>query len=407
MTKKEFFHYVASFNKNPGEYSSDEIYEIGIKHKELPVRDRNWNELVAMLGIPKTGNALRKYIGYHQAISNTASNTIFDYSINEADELITAKSDELHQMKLEKIKLQDEIAQYRKLLRSEARAEEFKDKLLEAIEKTPKLDIYTYRKKIEGNAEAVLMLSDFHIGAKCDNFYNVFNKDIARERLIRLVNDVKNYCLTNKVKKLNILNLGDIIAGYIHVNGRIEQEMNVTEQIMYAAELLAEALAALNDAASIVTYRSCLDNHGRMTPNLKEAIETENFSLIIDWYIKLRLKLSNSTIQFIDDNLDKGIGKFELLNGKKIMFAHGHLDSTNTAMQHFMGATEEFIHYVLLAHEHSEKVKVYQNVKVITNGSLIGTETYALSKRLFNKPTQTLLIFDENNVMNISIGLEK
>ena len=144
-----------------------------------------------------------------------------------------------------------------------------------------------------------------------------------------------------------------------------------------------------------------------MTPNLKEAIETENFSLIIDWYIKLRLKLSNSTIQFIDDNLDKGIGKFELLNGKKIMFAHGHLDSTITAMQHFMGATEEFIHYVLLAHEHSEKVKVYQNVKVITNGSLIGTETYALSKRLFNKPTQTLLIFDDDNVMNISIGLEK
>ena len=403
MDLKEFNEYILSFNKKPGEYTIEELIQIASKFKELPLKLRSWDYLTEILQVNKRGDALRKYIDYHRKKLENKDWKHTDFEVTEN----TCNSDELHQMKLEKIKLQDEVAQYRKLLRSEARAEEFKDKLLEAIEKTPKLDIYTYKKKVEGNAEAVLMLSDFHIGAKCDNFYNVFNKDVARKRLIKLVNDVKNYCLTNKVKKLNILNLGDIIAGYIHINGRIEQEMNVTEQIMFAAELLSEVLAALNDAAPIVTYRSCLDNHGRMTPNLKEAIETENFSLIIDWYIKLRLKLSNSTIQFIDDNLDKGIGKFELLNGKKIMFAHGHLDSTNTAMQHFMGATEEFIHYVLLAHEHSEKVKVYQNVKVITNGSLIGTETYALSKRLFNKPTQTLLIFDDNNVMNISIGLEK
>lgn len=403
MDLKEFNEYILSFNKKPGEYTIEELIQIASKFKELPLKLRSWDYLTEILQVNKRGDALRKYIDYHRKKLENKDWKHTDFEVTEN----TCNSHELHQMKLEKIKLQDEVAQYRKLLRSEARAEEFKDKLLEAIEKTPKLDIYTYKKKVEGNAEAVLMLSDFHIGAKCDNFYNVFNKDVARKRLIKLVNDVKNYCLTNKVKKLNILNLGDIIAGYIHINGRIEQEMNVTEQIMFAAELLSEVLAALNDAAPIVTYRSCLDNHGRMTPNLKEAIETENFSLIIDWYIKLRLKLSNSTIQFIDDNLDKGIGKFELLNGKKIMFAHGHLDSTNTAMQHFMGATEEFIHYVLLAHEHSEKVKVYQNVKVITNGSLIGTETYALSKRLFNKPTQTLLIFDDNNVMNISIGLEK
>lgn len=403
MDLKEFNEYILSFNKKPGEYTTEELIQIASKFKELPLKLRSWDYLTETLQVNKRGDALRKYIDYHRKKLENKDWKHTDFEVTEN----TCNSDELHRMKLEKIKLQDEVTQYRKLLRSEARAEEFKDKLLEAIEKTPKLNISTYEKKVEGNAEAILMLSDFHIGAKCDNFYNVFNRYVARKRLIKLVNDVKNYCLTNRVKKLNILNLGDIIAGYIHINGRIEQEMNVTEQIMFAAELLSEVLAALNDAAPIVTYRSCLDNHGRMTPNLKEAIETENFSLIIDWYIKLRLKLSNSTIQFIDDNLDKGIGKFELLNGKKIMFAHGHLDSTNTAMQHFMGATEEFIHYVLLAHEHSEKVKVYQNVKVITNGSLIGTETYALSKRLFNKPTQTLLIFDENNVMNISIGLEK
>ena len=65
MTKQEFYEFIDSFKKNPGEYTSEEVYEIGKVHKALSMQDRNWGELVKILGLNKTGNALRKYVAYH------------------------------------------------------------------------------------------------------------------------------------------------------------------------------------------------------------------------------------------------------------------------------------------------------------------------------------------------------
>ena len=48
----------------------------------------------------------------------------------------------------------------------------------------------------------------------------------------------------------------------------------------------------------------------------------------------------------------------------------------------------------------------YQGVKVSINGSIVGTEEYALSKRLFNKPAQKLLIFEDSDVLDINIDLD-
>lgn len=406
MTKQEFYEFIDSFKKNPGEYTSEEVYEIGKVHKALSMQDRNWGELVKLLGLNKTGNALRKYVAYHMNLDEKQKETLEEFDENTTDnsQEITKVEERLKEIQLEKIKLRDENTEYRKLLRSEARIEAFKEDIVKAISELPPLNIIVpCTKKSNNKIEAILMLSDLHIGTLCDNFYNKYNSEIALKRLTKLSHEVREYCQLNKVDVLHILNMGDLIDGYIHTNARIKQEFNVTKQVIVAAEYISKLLNELSNVAPTVTYRSCIDNHSRMTPNLRESIEAENFNKLIDWYLVERLK--DSSIKFIFDNIDDGIGKFTLLNGKKVIFVHGHQDSTNTAMQHFMGATEEFIHYVLLAHEHSEKVKTYQNVKVITNGSLVGTESYALSKRLFNKPSQTLLIFKDDNLSNISISL--
>ena len=43
MTKQEFIDYVASFEKNPGEYTEEEVYDICKKFTtELSVGERNW-----------------------------------------------------------------------------------------------------------------------------------------------------------------------------------------------------------------------------------------------------------------------------------------------------------------------------------------------------------------------------
>ena len=88
------------------------------------------------------------------------------------------------------------------------------------------------------------------------------------------------------------------------------------------------------------------------------------------------------------------------------MFAHGHNDNPNRIFQSFIGATEEYIHYVLLGHYHNEKVKNFQNMRVFINGSIVGTDDYAASKRLYTKPSQMLLVFDADNVIHYSINLD-
>lgn len=391
MTINEFNEYVASFNKQPGEYSIEEQVQIGLKLKELPVYDRNWDNLVEILGSELSGDALRSRV-YRFA--------------KKIEELVEAnEGDAYKENYIEKQKVRDWYNAYRRDIRQEVRIENLKDEIKAAADRFGKLPAIRFKEVREPrDTEAVLCVSDLHIGAECDNYYNKYNVEIAKQRLASLVAKTKIYCALHHVKTLHILNLGDAIAGLIHTNARIEQQMDVAEQIMLAGEYLAEAVNELQSAAPIVTYRSVFDNHSRAVANKAEHIEKEQFSRVIDWFIEERLKASS--VKFMNDNIDGGVIKFTLQNGKKIVAAHGHQDSLNNSWQNFVGMTKEWIDYIVLAHYHAAKEKSYNGATVFVNGSIVGTESYAFGRRLFGKPTQKLLVFNsDDDVVDINIGL--
>lgn len=405
ITKNEFNEYLASKTKSL--LTNDDIYEICIKFKQLPKVEKNWSELAKMIGWKGSGESLRCLTKSKQRRDGTLpknerelnSRTIEDIT---NDELLEKKQ----LLMIQQQKTRDEWSAYRRVIREDSRLQSFKEEISSAIKelnKLPKpLKEYSIKEQ-KSDVEAVMLLSDLHIGVDCKNFYNVYNSDIARKRLNKYVQDTKKYCKLNNVHRLTILGMGDFIHGAIHTSARIEQEMDITRQIIMASEMIAEALNELSEVAPEVIYRSCTDNHSRAIADKSQSIEEENFNKIIDWYLEERLK--NTKVKFMFDNIDISVGKFELLNGKKMMFAHGHLDSAQQAFNHFIGATREFIDYIAIGHYHCESLKSIQNVKVFTNGSIVGTEQYALSKRLFSEPSQTLLIFDGDNVLNLSINL--
>jgi len=417
MTKQEFIEYVGSFEKQPGEFTEDEIYEICTKFQtELGVGERNWNELQGLLGSigkngkPRTGETLRthfKQMRYDrgEVIPNEkmlSGQTIGDLTFPEFE----AKTEELKQtLYKQQVKTRDHLNAYRAALREDARVDLMKDLLKGAIKPLPKLEgefVSTYE-TAEGT-EAILLLSDLHIGACIDNFYNKYNVDIARRRMRKVITDTIESCKRLGVERLHVLNLGDLVHGQIHTSARLLQEIDVIDQVTTASEILAENLIELAKAIPQVMYRSCLDNHSRTMPNLKESIENENFGRIIDWYLQARL--ANSGIEFVDDNLDANIGFIELANGKHLVFAHGHQDSVNSVVQAYGAATREHIDYVCLGHYHSTKMKTFLNSKVFINGSVMGTDEFAMSHRLFGTPEQTLLVFSGENLINITIGLD-
>ena len=394
MNKQEFIDYIDSFSKSPGEYTPEEVLDISIKHRQLQKFEKDWNYLVEKLGVNfRDGEAFRKYIS-RLVNANTKKNVAKKAAVEpEMQEELPKDTTQYEKLFIQQQKTRDEWTAYRRMLREDARIESLKSAIQNTVSALKELPKTTYQGSLRGlSTEAVLMLSDLHIGVECNNFYNRYNAQIAEARVMKLVDDTIYYCKKNSVKRLNIVNLGDMIHGIIHVSARIEQGLDVVEQIMVASEILSRAISKLQQAAPEVVYRSCTDNHARSVANKSEAIEKENFNRLIDWYIESRL--GNSGIKFVKDNLDVDLGKFSLMNGKTIMFSHGHNDSINQVFQHFVGAY------------HCEKAKSFQNSRVFVNGSIVGTEQYAGSKRLFSKPSQTLLVFDGDNIINHSINLD-
>ena len=173
---------------------------------------------------------------------------------------------------------------------------------------------------------------------------------------------------------------------------------------MKVSEILSKLLADLSSEFEIVTYRSCADNHSRINKNYNEHIEAENLGRIIDFYLMERLK--NTQVELVFDNIDNNIGKFKLENNKTFCFVHGHLDNVNQIFQNMVGMTKEFVDYVGMGHFHTGKYKEFNGCRVIVNGSLKGVDEYALNHRLFSQPSQTLLIFDNDNLIDCRINLD-
>ena len=412
MTLEEFNKYLSTFNKNTWEYSDEEILEICSVYKLfIPSRMKNWTELLARLGTNSSIDAWDKRVTrYLRAFPEYEQELRVRFAQGEPDkrkltDLIRHQTETLYK---QQTKTRDVLNEYRRNMREEARIEELKKSIQEAarsVETYVSIPMSICFDAKNPSSEAVLMLSDWHIGALVDNFYNKYNHHIAEYELDELVKQVVFYCNTLNVGRLNVINMGDLIHGGIHTNARIEQEFDVVTQVEVAGQLLYKVLAGLEQAAPVITYRSCSDNHSRLMPNKSEHIEKENFGRLIDWWVEAKLEQGHHGIIVERDNLDFGLGKFDLLNGKKIAFAHGHEDNINQVYQNFTGATREFIDYALLAHYHNPKEKSFQDCKVIVNGSLVGTEQYALSKRLFSSPTQKLLIFKGDDLVDISVDV--
>ena len=408
---EKFLEYLKTFNKNPGEYTKEEQAEIGIFHQGLHRWEKNWNDVAALLGIKdKTGEQFRKWVldrRYARNLVPKNPKVLDDKTVDDViEEDVAGSLEEQRQVLVkERMKLRDERTNLNRTLRDEARLERFMDTLKDIaaqdVLNLPQLVNTTFDTEVP-SCEAVYGLADLHLGPIVDNCINTYNYTEAINRVNKIAEDILYYCQLHNVHTLHFINMGDLIAGLIHPTIRLEQEYDVIEQVKIAAKLVAELVNCLRQAAPVVTYRSVVDNHARLMPDKHQHIELENLNRIIDTLVEAYL--SNTNVQFPKDNIDIGIGRIILQDGKKLYFMHGHEDKKTSVVQDIMGLTHEFPDYILMAHFHNSAVHTFQGAKLFISGSVIGTDSYAFSKRLFNQPEQKLLIFDSrNNVIDFDL----
>lgn len=323
------------------------------------------------------------------------------------DEHIITLREEQDKLYKQQIKTRDALREYRSGLRDEARIENLLDCIKEdTIRYNP--EISYYKGNDNGVNTAILCIGDWHCGDEVDNFYNKFNLAILEQRVAELSYKTIKYCKRNNVKTLNVVNLGDMIQNSIHTTCRVMNEMDAINQVKQVSRLIYNLLTVLAENVEQVTYRSVLDNHSRINMNYKEHIEKESFAKLVDWWLVEKINYHNEKYQDLIknpilmefDNIDDNIGYLKI-NGKNIFFSHGHLGSQHTITQDLTFATGIIADIVLLGHFHKDQTKNFQGKKVFFNGTLKGVDEYAMKKRLFGLPSQSLIIFDENDVFDI------
>ena len=318
-----------------------------------------------------------------------------------ADEQISELKEKIRELEIKKVQYQDERRVNSKYMRPLARHE----RLLETIrDEISMLEPLYYDKEsvlCDSSKQASLLISDTHIGIKCDNYWNKYNMDIAKDRLMSVVEDAIRYCKLFSVSTLHVELLGDLLSGAIHKVIELENESDVVKQTVYASELLSLCINELANAIPSIKIHMTVGNHSRVTPNKKDSVSSENFEYFIWEFLKLRVQRDD--VEFVDNEIDESMICYEV-NGEYIFGVHGHFDKVNKIATDFAtifnGKKIKAIHCGHLHHAYTNEIN---GISVVMNSTLSGTDTYAKEIRCVSNPSQTLLIYDGDNTLNFNL----
>lgn len=357
--------------------------------------DLDWIEIRERHGLDCHPDTLRKAA---VGIKLAADAGVLDFSRDNKDECA-----DIYKAKKQ---FYDQRREYNKLLIEEARRNHLDNELIRCAEKLDETKILLPNKphfNIYGENEAVLFLADWHFGMTADNVWNRYSTEIADERISKLKNETIEKIKLNDVSKLHIVILGDMIAGSIHTSIRVQANENTVDQLMQVSERLAELISDLADNVENTEVYCTYGNHARLIANLGDSIHADNMERIIPFWLKQRLKHR-------DDIAINNESAFELIRitacGHEIAAVHGDLDSgkMNSMLTMAMLFERNFgvkMEYMVMGHWHKRYSDENMGIEQIGVGSLCGTDEYAKNKRLFSKPSQTLLIFDNDGLDSI------
>lgn len=352
-----------------------------------------WDEIAQIINRTLDQNYTEsRYRKMYSAYTKGKADAVKEEEIPEISEYMQQKIE----LQKERIKISDERVQTNAYIRQLAREETIKEiaskcaqemnskKLLEA----PK-ELY-----ISGKNAAILQLSDIHYGLVVDNYWNKYNPDIAKNKISQLRDKVIQYCEFNDVSDLYITELGDAIAGRIHETIKYQSRFDVITQIMQISEIIAEMITDLSKHFKI-HYYCCLDNHSRLEPNKKAALDLESLARIIPWYLKERV---GAFIEINDNKYGEDIITFKC-KGFNIAGCHGDKDSPIKVVDNLSMMTRENFDMVLTAHLHHFSADEKNQILVISNPSILSTDDYSKNLRLSSKSAQNLIIVSDENVM--------
>ena len=336
---------------------------------------------------------------------NECADYMTEKLLNEKDDkALKELEDKRKEIEILKVQFQDQKREYRNYLRIDARWKHIIDEMKIEINKLNTYRPIEYKvNKYKSKNIATLMLGDWHIGMQNDTSHNVYNLDIAKYRLEKLYSKVIQLIDLHNIDKLNIELQGDFVHGIIHLTTRINAEEDVISQTILVSEMLSDFVGKLANNVNNIDIHGTTGNHSRVSANIKENIDVENFERLITWYMKTRL-VNCKNVNIYDD-YEEDIILYKAFN-MNIACVHGHKEKYKTAISDLSRFLRIPIDELHLGHFHSHNVTIDNDMETIVNGCLCGADEYAQNIRKSNCPSQTMVIYTEEGqecVYNIKL----
>ena len=366
---------------------------VGKLDKKEPFNNMGWGEIVDYLGLDYHPDNLRKG-AYFVKKYNDYLNSIENTSISN-EELY----EKMLKKEIEMKKMATKISDMRNLVNRITKEQSRFESMLECARDIAK-DFNQSKPLLSnppviksGDKEGLLLISDWHIGLECENHWNKFNTEIAKERLSFLKQRVIDVCIDNKVKKINVCCIGDLISGMIHNNLRLENRENVVQQSILVVEMISELLTSLSTLFKVDFYY-VVGNHERISANKNDSLDKENFGYFISEMIKYRCSnLSGLTIH--NNIIDDEIITFNIFNDKLVVTHGNNFGNLNTYIPKLTSMLGYVPDYVCVGHLHQHVEKTYGKTELIVNPSFSGVDSYAKNYGLVGKVGQKLMIFSK------------
>lgn len=363
--------------------------------------DITWNELTIIMN-----DQLGKHLSestYRKSAKKFFMSEKDDAPIVKEDTFDVDYIDDLNELLLElrkeRYKISEERTQNNVYVRKLSREETLKEIAADYAGKMSAKKFLDKPLKVVGlnnsSRAGIVCISDWHYGMDFHNYFNIYNPEVCVDRVHQLQERIIEIGKLHNIKHLYVVNLSDLIAGRIHLTIRLESRCDVISQIMEVSEILAELLTNLSHHF-VIHYGDVMDNHSRLEPNKNDSLELETLVRIIPWYLKQRLN-ENTNVLFIDNDYSDDIVDFNVLR-HNVVAVHGHKDKPVKVIENMTSMTRRRNDLVLTAHLHHFGSDEEHECLRISNGSLMGVDTYAQDLRLTNRPSQTMIIVSEEDV---------
>ena len=361
---------------------------------------RNWKEIVPFVNNELFGDDESQYrdeSAYRKAVKYARDFYEAGVFGNNEDEYLKKVRLEKQELQKERQKMADERIELNRQIRQEARKESYVDMVKRIIcEDVEPLNVFVDYKMFDNKTDLLCHFTDIHTGIEINNWKNVFNEEVLKQRVEKYTSDILNIRELHQSQDCYLV-IGEILSGLIHNNLRLQNNMDLMEQFKYISELISAMLIKLSNGFNHVYVYTTQGNHSRIVAKKEDALDGENMDILLPFYLKARMQ-NIPNISICDNIVEPEIAMFNI-RGNHIFAAHGHKDKPSNVVQDFTMMFGVKPDIVLLGHRHTNGLTTVFDTKVIESGCVSGSDAYSVSIRKVNKPEQTVSVVGDNGLI--------